>query len=163
MASAGSSFEVSFRAPEDESGPDCCLEYSYELMVSGPRAGCLPPEAESGERSTSEYLDNYAGVSANGKPLSFDDNPIGRGDVVVMRFRPPCAGAYRGSVEYLEQHEDGTERRTYIGDFAFRATGHDALASTGADPRLIAAAGATLLLGGVGLRRVATSRSPRVH
>jgi hypothetical protein len=150
-APAGTTFEVSFRAPEAETGSDCCLESDYELTASGP---CLTLD--------SELLDGSGDVSANGRRPEFDDNPISQGDLVVIRFRPGCAGVYRGLVEYVntfDPFEDGREERERVGDFAFRATGPDALASTGAYPRLIAVAGAALLLGGGGLRRFATSRS----
>jgi hypothetical protein len=126
------------------------------MTISGPSEVCVHrafPEAGYGPPDPTlvfGVLQRYGSLRLNGKRYAHRIR-IESGDVVVLRFGAPrCAGPYRGVVEFDEEYLDAPYKLRPIGRFA---------ASTGVDTRLIAAAGATLLLGGIGLRRFAKLRS----
>jgi hypothetical protein len=163
-APARSTLELSFRAPWTD-GYDCCGHYSYVMTITGPSEVCVHrafPEAGYGPpdpTSVFGVLRRYGSLRLNGKRYAHRIR-IESGDVVVLRFRAPrCAGPYRGVVEFDEEYLDAPYKLRPIGRFAINVTRRRVLAWTGVDTRLIAAAGATLLLGGIGLRRFAKLRS----
>src|SRR4051794_2615286 len=162
-APAGATLELSFRAPwANGTYPDA--HYLYVMTIHGPSEACLHrafPEVGHGPpdpTSVFDILQRFGALRINGK-LASDHSRIDRGDALTLRIRAPrCAGDYRGVVEYDQEFTNEPFKFTVVGRYALQVAGPHVLASTGIDTRLVAAAGVTLLLGGIGLRGFAKLR-----
>lgn len=137
---------------------------SYDWSLTRRHGGC----------PSSRDHPSHVTTVINGRRHEATGYDIKQGDVVAYQFAAPsggwCTGVYRGRVSFYganiagcpEGSPPGCDASDFdltVGRVSLRVTGNRALASTGFEVRLIAVAGATVLVGGLFVRRYTRLRS----